>query len=144
MSEAHFRSLENMYTSAPSNDGQDLRVMVSPGRAELSMVIQRDMFHSAGAVSGAFVYKLLEDACFLAANGDVDDVFLLTASFNVQHIGPAISGELRAEAQVIQNGRTLVYSEARLYDNNNELLALGSGSFTRSQLPLNEVPGYAE
>ncbi|MEL6346397.1 MAG: PaaI family thioesterase [Myxococcota bacterium] len=142
MSEAHHRALERMYDSAPSNQGSNLQALVNDHQVELSMRVQPEMLHSAGAVSGSYIYKMLEDACFLVASASAEEFYVLTASFNVQHIGPAIQGELRAVAKVVHTGRTLIYTEARLYDSAGDLLALGTGSFTRSQLPLRDVPGY--
>ena len=37
--------------------------------------------HAAGAVHGSYYFKVLDDACYFAANSLVSDVFVLTVSF---------------------------------------------------------------
>ncbi len=46
------------------------------------------LHHAGGAVHGANYFKAMDDAAFFAANSLVDDVFVLTVSFNVYFLRP--------------------------------------------------------
>src|SRR3989337_3588819 len=82
--EAHFRSLEALYRSAPIH-GQyrsELKI-VGPGRSEIRFKVEETSFHAAGAAHGTIYFKMLDDAAFYAANSLISDRFLLTTAFNL-------------------------------------------------------------
>ena len=106
------------------------------------MPVRPDLFHAAGAVHGAVHFKLLDDAAFFAANTLVDDVFVLTVSFNVYFTRPVSEGEMKAIGRVVHRSRRLLIAEAELVDSNGREIARGSGSFMRSNIALSSVPGY--
>jgi len=140
--EEHYRKLERMYASAPINEYYAPTMRVSEGRAEVTMPVRPDLFHAAGAVHGAVHFKLLDDAAFFAANTLVDDVFVLTVSFNVYFTRPVSEGEMKAIGRVVHRSRRLLIAEAELVDSNGREIARGSGSFMRSNIALSSVPGY--
>ena len=142
-SEQHYRRLERMYLSAPINAHYAPAMHISEGCAEVTIPIRPDLFHAADAVHGAIYFKLLDDAAFFAANSLVDDVFLLTVSFNVYFTRPVSAGEMKAVGRVVHRSRRLLIGEAELLDSNGRQLGRGSGSFMRSSIPLSSVPGYA-
>ena len=79
----HHRRLEHMYLSAPANEYFKPEIRIDEGRAEVRLTVRPDFFHAASAVHGSVYFKLLDDATFFAASSLVDDVFVLTASFNI-------------------------------------------------------------
>ena len=61
--EIHYRKLERMYESAPCNVYYAPKIAISKGRAEVTIPVRDDLFHTGGADVGA-------------ADGDVgSDVF---------------------------------------------------------------------
>jgi uncharacterized protein (TIGR00369 family) len=132
----HHRNLERQYHSAPCNQQHLPRLEVGDGIATVVMNAAPDMHHAVGAVHGAFYFKLLDDAAYFAANSVVEDVFVLTASLHVELLRPVVTGTLRAEGRVVKAGRTLIFAESNLFDADDNHLARGSGTFARSQLPL--------
>jgi uncharacterized protein (TIGR00369 family) len=142
-SDDHFRKLERMYGSAPINAYFAPRLSVSEGRAEVSIPVRPDFFHSAHAVHGAVYFKALDDAAFFAVNSLVTDVFVLTVTYNVYLTRPVTAGIMTATGRVVNRSRNLFIAEAELSDDQGRSVGRGSGSFMRSAIPLSPAVGYA-
>jgi uncharacterized protein (TIGR00369 family) len=91
---------------------------------------------------GSVYFKMLDDAAFFAANSQVEDVFVLTASFNLYFLRPVSEGRIRSEGRVTSRSRRLILAEARLEDDRGRELARGSGTFMPSQIALTAELGY--
>lgn len=142
-SEEHYRKLQWMYThEAPINKFFKPEIEISHGRAEVRMISNPKYFHAANAVHGAVYFKMMDDAAFFAVNSLVDDVFVLTASFNIHFLRPVVYGELRAVGEVVYNARKSFLAEAILYNEKDKVIGRGSGNFVKSQIPLDEHVGY--
>lgn len=141
--EEHYRKLERMYAGAPVNGWYGPRLTITEGRAELRIPVRSEFFHAAGAVHGSVYFKALDDAAFFAAASLVEDVFVLTAGFNLYMTRPISKGELVAVGEVVHSSRRLLLADAALTDGEGRQLARGSGSFLRSGTPLGPELGYA-
>src|ERR1051325_363168 len=98
----HFRRLERMYASAPINEYFAPRLQIpNAGVAELRLTIRPEFHHAAHAAHGAVYFKALDDATFFAANSLVEDVFVLTTSFNLYLTRPVSEGEIVATGHVV-------------------------------------------
>ncbi len=140
--EEHFRKLERMYAQAPINEYFRPRLAVDEGRTELTMRVQRTFFHAADGVHGAVYFKVLDDAAFFAVNSLVEDVFVLTVSFNIYFTRPMAAGELRAKGRVVHASRRLFIAEAEATDSQGHVVARGSGTFMKSRVALAPSIGY--
>ena len=138
----HLRKLERMYASASVNEYYDPTLRVSEGSAVVTIPVQSRFFHSAGAVHGSVYFKALDDAAFFAANSLVEDVFVLTVSFNVYLVRAISQGTMQATGRVVHHARRLLVAEADLVDAEGRLLGRGSGTFMRSTIPLTPDIGY--
>ena len=141
--EAHFRSLEALYRSAPIN-GQyqsELKI-VGTGRSEIRFRVEETSFHAAGAAHGTIYFKMLDDAAFYAANSLISDRFLLTTAFNLHFTKPMRGGEAMAEGRWISGRRRVLIAEARILDSEGEECARGTGTFLRSHIALSGLAGY--
>ena len=132
-----------MYHGAPINRFFRPVIRVSNGATELDVPLRPDFFHAAHAVHGSVYFKALDDAAFFAVSSVVPDVFVLTASFNIYLTRPVIEGTLLATGRVVHRTRTLFLAEAELRDEQQRLVARGSGSFMRSTIALTPEVGYA-
>ena len=142
-SEHHFRRLERMYRTAPINDYYDPTLTVEEGKARLQFDVRPDFFHAANAVHGSVYFKALDDAAFFAVNSLVEDVFVLTVTFNVELLRPISSGTLTAEGRVLHTSPRLYAAESELRDGRGKLLGLGRGTFLPSSIGLTPEVGYA-
>jgi uncharacterized protein (TIGR00369 family) len=136
----HYRKLERMFGSGPSNRGFDLDV--ERGAAEISVTADESMHHPAGGVHGSYYFKLLDDAAFFAANSLVEDVFLLTTDFHLYLERPVSSGVLTATGAVVNDNPRQTIAEAVCHDEDGNELARGSGTFARSSVELTPEIGY--
>ena len=131
-----------MYASAPLNAHYRPSMHISDGRAEVTIPVRRELFHAANAVHGELYFKCLDDATFFAVNSLVDDVFVLTVSFNLYLTRPISEGEMRATGRVVYRSRQLFVAEAELMDQDGREIGRGSGTFMRSAIPLSPDIGY--
>lgn len=138
----HYRKLERMYAAAPIHQLIPSQLEVGKGRAEVTIPVSSEYHHAAGAVHGSLYFKALDDAAFFAANSIIEDVFVLTVSFNVQLLRPVEQGEMKASGRLILPARRLLLAEADLTDQKGRIVARGSGTFLPSRIPLSGALGY--
>ena len=142
MPETHFRKLENMYLSAPTNAYYRPTIHITEGRSEISIAVRPDFFHAANAVHGSVYFKLMDDAAFFAANSLVDDVFVLTTSFTIYLTRPVTEGTMTGIGTVVNRSRRLLIAEAQVLTADGTVVARGSGTFMPSRVPLSPEIGY--
>jgi uncharacterized protein (TIGR00369 family) len=142
MTEAHYRKLETMYHFAPHNKFYNPIITISHARADLKIPVQDKFHHTAGAVHGAVYFKALDDTAFFAVNSLVEDVFVLTVSFNIYLTHPISSGEMKASGEVVFSSNNLFIAESILVDSEGRELSRGSGSFVKSRIKLTPEIGY--
>ena len=140
--EEHFRKLERMYLAAPINEYYAPTVHISRGEAQVSIAVRPEFFHAAGAVHGVVYFKLCDDSAFFAANSLVEDVFVLTVSYNLYFTRPVSKGFMIATGKVVQASKRLIIAESVIHDSNGKEVGRGSGTFMRGDHPLTEEIGY--
>lgn len=138
----HHRKLEKMYVAAPINEWYQPVINISEGKSEISIHIKEDYYHAANAVHGSVYFKMLDDAAFFAANSVVDDVFVLTASFDTKFLRPVSKGELLAKGELLKNMGDKLEARAKLYNEEGELIATGSGWFVKSKINLADISSF--
>lgn len=142
--ETHARKLEHLFQGAPISRWYGASVRVGDGRAEVRVPVRTEFFHAAGAVHGSVYFRALDDAAFFAVNSRVQDVLVLTIGFTVHFTNATRTGELIAEGRVVHEAGRLFVAKSELRDHEGRLLAMGSGTFTRSKIALDEALGYRE
>lgn len=125
-----------MYAKAPINRFFQPKLRIEEGEAEIRIQVREDFHHTAGAMHGSVYFKALDDATFFAANSLVSDVFVLTASFEIEFLRPVIDGEIRAKARVTGQTERRISAEAELYDQDNNVVGRGRGEFAKSRIKL--------
>jgi uncharacterized protein (TIGR00369 family) len=144
MNEAHHRKLERMYhNNDRTNAYYRPTLVVADGAATLTMQVREEMLHAARAVHGSIYFKALDDAAWFAVASRIEDVFVLTASFNIHLVRPVSEGTMRATGRLVHGSGRLHLAESELFDDEGRLLARGSGSFMRSKVALAPELGYA-
>ena len=144
MKEEHYRKLEHMYLNANFNQQiyETTTIQITDRKAEIGLEITDKYFHALGAIHGSVYFKLLDDAAFFAVNSIVEDVFVLTTSFNLNLIRPANHGTLRSVGTVKYISRQLFVAESVLYNQDGKEIAFGTGNFAKSKIPLTPEIGY--
>jgi uncharacterized protein (TIGR00369 family) len=141
--EEHFRKLERMYASGPTNLLYGSQLQVSEGCAEVIIPVRSEFFHPGGAAHGSVYFKALDDAAFFAANSLVEDVFMLTVSFHLYFMRPISEGHMKSTGRVVQQSARMIIAEAEVVDSEGREIARGSGMFLPSSIPLTPEVGYA-
>ena len=118
-------------------------ISVGHSTAELTLPIDPKYFHGAQAIHGATYFKLLDDAAYFAVASLVQDVFIVTSSFQLNLLRPVSSGTLRAVGSVRSVARNLFIAEATLYNERGKEVAFGTGQFMRTTQPWDSLEGYA-
>lgn len=131
-----------MYLTAPCNDHYDAGIAIEEGRAEIEIPVAEKHFHPAGAVHGSVYFKALDDATFFAANSLVEDVFVLTTSFNIHLTRPVSEGHVRAEGEVVNDNPRQLIADGVAYDAEGNQIARGTGTFATSNVELDPSVGY--
>lgn len=143
MNEEHFRKLERMYLEGANiNRFFEPTATISEGRAEITMQVEPKFFHAAGAMHGAVYFKGLDDSAFFAANSLVEDVFVLTTSFNIYLLRPVTEGKILAVGTVFRAGANVIFAESEMFDEQGRTVARGSGTFAKSKVKLTPEIGY--
>ena len=141
--EQHYKALEAMYLSAPTNEYYQPTIKVSDESSKISIQVEPKFFHSGGALHGSVYFKLLDDSAFFAANSIELNYFVLTADFRIDLLRPCVGGRITAVGSIIRAGRQDILAESSLYDENGRLLATGRGRFSRGRTQLMSVESYA-
>jgi uncharacterized protein (TIGR00369 family) len=138
----HYRKLERMYSRAPVNTYFKATLAVSEGQAEVELAVRDDFHHTGGAMHGAVYFKVLDDATFFAANSIVEDVFVLTARFDISFLKPVSSGTVTAVGRVVNDDGRRIEAAGELVDEQGVVVGCGTGVFARSRIPLSPELSY--
>ena len=140
----HYEKLKNMYLHANVNTNifDTTECSIEHKKATISLVVSEKYFHALGAMHGSVYFKLLDDAAFFAVNSIVEDVFVLTTSFNINITRPVNAGKVTAVGEVRYVSRNLFVAESTLYNEAGKEVAFGTGNFAKSRIELSEEIGY--
>lgn len=144
MNKHHFEKLASMYLSVNVNTQifDTTTCFISQGKAEISLMVVPKYFHALNAIHGSVYFKLLDDAAFFAVNSIVEDVFVLTKSFNIHFKRPVSEGKIIAKGEVTQTGPTSYEAKAELLNASGKIVGYGSGEFVKSKTELTPEIGY--
>ena len=138
----HLQKLENMYLVAPINELYQPTIRIAEGKCEIEINVEPKFFHGANALHGSVYFKMLDDAAFFAANSVVNDVFVLTGTFETKFLRPVTSGQLIAKGELLKNLGNKLEARAKLFDDKGIMVATGSGIFIKSKMELSEIESY--
>ena len=142
MNKEHYRKLERMYLKAPTNEYFRPEIRIADGEAEVTLEVRPDFLHTAKGLHGAIYFKMMDDSSFFAVNSLVEDVFVLTVSYNVHLLRPVSEGTIRGRGTVVHQSKRLFVAESEVLDGNGAVIARGSGTFMRSKIPLTPEVDY--
>jgi len=129
MTPDHFEKLQRMYLKSNVNTHlyETTECKIELEKSTISLTISEKYFHALGAIHGSTI---------------VEDVFVLTTSFNLNLIRPANQGKITAVGTVRYKSKNLLMAESTLFNESGKEIAFGSGSFAKSKVKLTEEIGY--
>ena len=132
----HYRFLEQMYHGAPVNTSIPCRIQVGEGTAEVQMTVGPQFYHAANALHGSLYFKGLDDAAYFAANSMETGYMVLTATFEIELLGMIQCESIRAVGFYERREGRKIWARSELFDDQDQLMARGSGLFIVGQFPL--------
>jgi len=144
MNNLHFKKLEQMYRDANINKKlyKHTKIKISGGKTVIHLEVTDRYHHALGAMHGSVYFKMLDDAAYFAVSSVVEDVFILTTSFNLHFLRPVRKGNIRTEGRLKFKSKKLFVGEAHLFDEHDNEIAFGTGNFIRSRTELSPEIGY--
>jgi uncharacterized protein (TIGR00369 family) len=105
-------------------------IKVWGGESELLLVLRPDMTQHHGFAHGAIVGLMADNACAWAAASAVGEV--VTGSYTINFLAPAIGTQLRSKGTVIKAGKRQVVVRADVWaendDGSEKLVACAQGT----------------
>lgn len=142
MNQTHYTKLEHMYLAAPINKFYNPIIKVEQSKSEIEIPVKNEFFHAANAVHGSVYFKMLDDAAFFAANSIVEDVFVLTGTFETKLLRPVAEGRLIAKGIVVKSSGIKIEALAELFNEKGKLIATGKGVFIKSKILLSSIDSF--
>jgi uncharacterized protein (TIGR00369 family) len=121
-----------MYVGAPINQIYKPRIAVQAGQADVWIQATESLHHAGHGLHGSVFFKMLDDAAFFAVASQVEDAFIVTASFHLSFLRGIATGEIHSVGKVIRMSSTICVAEAVLYGADGREAARGMGDFIRS------------
>ena len=98
----------------------------APGRSKLSLTIEDKHLNGSGHVMGGVYFTLADLAVAVAANQDFDNEISVAVNSQISFIASVTEGKIFAEAEVVKDGRKILFCEVRVTDAEGKLLATSS------------------
>jgi len=100
-----------------------------PGRVVVELVAGPEHRHGGGVVQGGVITQIADAAMGMSlATLQEDGLWNTTIELKINFIRPAIEGQLRAVGKVIEMRKSLLFSEADVFDRHNRLIAHASST----------------
>lgn len=98
----------------------------SEGYGELTLVVRKELLNSNGMLHGGIYYTLCDLGASTALEATVSEgYYYVTNDINVAIMASVNQGTVTVKSEVLKSGKRLAFVESRVYNENNELLAVG-------------------
>jgi uncharacterized protein (TIGR00369 family) len=111
---------------------------VEPGRSVISIDVEEVHLNGAGTLHGGVYASLIDTAMGLSVLALVG-VRTATIQMNVHFLGAVSGGRVICESEVLHRTRRTATAEAKVYDAEDNLVALGTGAFRVFEKPGNAI-----
>jgi len=111
---------------------------VEPGRSVISIEVKEVHLNGAGTLHGGVYASLIDNAMGLSVLALVG-VRTATIQMNVHFLGAVSGGRMTCESEVLHRTRRTATAEAKVYDAESNLVALGTGAFRVFEKPGNAI-----
>lgn len=101
---------------------------VEPGRAVLYIDVEEVHFNGNGTLHGGVYTSLIDNAMGLSVSSLVG-LRTATTQMNVHFLGAVREGRITCKSEVLHKTRRTATAEARVYDGEGNLVAMGTGAF---------------
>lgn len=95
------------------------------GTSRFIMPVDSNLLNAGGVVHGGALASIADAsvAAALSTLVDLERERIFTVEMKINYMAPARAGEIRAEAVIIQKGKSVAVGESSVYDEGGRLLA---------------------
>ena len=112
------------------------REVPEPGRALAELDLGPELHNPNGVVHGGVLFTMVDTSMGAATMSVLDDDQICASiEVHLRFLRSASTGTLGAEAEVIRRGGRIVHLRSDVRDGDDELLAVGTGSFAVLSAP---------
>jgi uncharacterized protein (TIGR00369 family) len=111
---------------------------VKPGSSVISINVEEVHLNGVGTLHGGVYASLIDNAMGLSVLALVG-VRTATIQMNVHFLGAVGGGRITCESEVLHRTRRTATAEAKVYDAEGNLVALGTGAFRVFEKPGNAI-----
>ena len=99
---------------------------VAPGKAMFYAQVRPDLMQN-GILHGGVLASIADSACAVAAISKIfPRAYATTISLRVSYLKPLISGAFRAQGVCVRAGKTILFAEAEVFNDKEELVCTAS------------------
>lgn len=119
--------LVEMFENVPYHNFIGLKyVGLSEGYGELKLLVRKELLNSNGVLHGGIYYTICDLGASTALEATLSEGFYyVTNDINVSIFSSVNQGVVKIKSTVLKSGRRLAFVESRVYNENDELLAVG-------------------
>lgn len=124
-------------TGAQTLLGYVVDISAGDGTARCHLDIGPQHTNRHGGLHGGIMSCMLDNAMGFAASltgGEAGDTRFMTISMTTQYLAPAQAGRVTALGEISGGGRSLVFAEGTLTDDNGTVLATATGVYKRVRM----------
>ena len=101
---------------------------VEPGRSAVFIDVEEHHLNGTGTLHGGVYASLIDNAMGLSVLALVG-VMTATIEMNVHFLGAVSEGRITCQSEVVHRTRRTATAEAKVYDSEGNLVAMGTGAF---------------
>lgn len=130
--------LTDLFHSAPIAQSMGMRMhYLESGEARFEMNYHRGFDHALGGIHGGVLATLIDNAGWFTA-APYFDHWIATVEFSTRLLEPVTQIDLVATGHLVRRGKRLAVTQMEVHDSKNKLIAVGSGTFSLTSVPIVE------
>ena len=140
----HQKRLQRVYASAPIMRFYNTSYLgFTEEGTKLTLQIEPKYLQGEKTLHSSVSFRMLDDAAWFACAVAETTNFIITKSFTIELQQSVSEGKITAIGTVTSNDKNGLTAKSELYDENDQLIATGSGTFEVADRPWTEVFGYS-
>jgi uncharacterized protein (TIGR00369 family) len=124
--------IEILYKRIPFYKTLGLRLEeLGDGHAIFKLDLRKELTQN-GIIHGGVLASLIDSACACAALSlTYPKAFVTTIDLQIAYLKPVSKGTLTAKAECIKSGKTIFFCEAKIFNDEGDLICKGSSQLVR-------------
>lgn len=138
----HYKKLENLFLKSSINEILDAKIKITEGATEIHLTKKEFMHNEIEPIHSAYIFMVLESSAFFAANSLIEDVSIVSKSFEILYVRNLESKIYTAKAKFLEKSMGNYIISSELYDEKGNLITKAKGVYRRSKKSLKNIKNY--